>query len=246
MGTMIDLPDHDLTAYRAEPSGPPRGAVVVIQEIWGLADHIKDVADRVAAQGYLAVAPDLLAHVGLTPEVGAEIFALVHSADERERLAAQPRMRAATTPARQPGFAAWAVPALVGVVDAVVDEPGIEGRVAVMGFCFGGTYAYALAAADPRVRGAVPFYGHFPEHADPATITCPVHAFYGEDDRGITDGVPDLEARMAAAGVDFTARVYHGVGHAFFNDTAPSRYNADVAADAWDRTLAFLDAHLGR
>jgi carboxymethylenebutenolidase len=51
---------------------------------------------------------------------------------------------------------------------------------------------------------------------------------------------------MAAAGVDFTARVYHGVGHAFFNDTAPSRYNADVAADAWDRTLAFLDAHLGR
>lgn len=246
MGTMIDFPDHDLIAYRAEPSGPPRGAVVVIQEIWGLVDHVKDIADRVSAQGYVAVAPDLLGHVGLTPEVGDEIFALVNSADEQERLAAQPRIREATTPARQPEFAAWAVPAMSGVVDALVDEPGVEGRVAVMGFCFGGTYAFALAAADSRLRAALPFYGSFPEHADPATIGCPVLAFYGENDHGITDGVPDLEGRMAAAGVDFTARVYHGVGHAFFNDTAPSRYNAEVAADAWERTLSFLDTHLGR
>ena len=98
----------------------------------------------------------------------------------------------------------------------------------VVGFCFGGTYAFALAAADPRLRAAVPFYGNFPENADPATIGCPVLAFYGEDDHGITDGVPELESRMEQAGVDFTARVYHGVGHAFFNDTSPSKYNAEV------------------
>ena len=244
MGTMTDVPGHDLTAYRAEPDGPPRGAVVVIQEIWGLGDHIKDVADRFAAEGYLAVAPDLRGHVGLTPEVGARLFELMHSASEQERLAAQPQMRAATTPARQPEFAAWAVPALRGVVDGLAGEPGIDGRVGVVGFCFGGTYAFALAAADDRVRAAIPFYGHFPEQADPATISCPVLAFYGEKDHGITDGVPDLEDRMAAAGVDFTARVYHGVGHAFFNDTATSRYDADVARDAWERTLAFLGAHL--
>ena len=163
---------------------------------------------------------------------------------EEDRLAAQPQMRAATTPARQPEFAAWAVPALRAVVDSLVDEPGVDGRVAVMGFCFGGTYAFALAAADPRLRAAVPFYGSFPEHADPATIGCPVLAFYGEDDHGITDGVPELESRMADAGVDFTARVYHGVGHAFFNDTSPSKYNAEVAADAWQRTLAFLGERL--
>ena len=244
MGTMIDLPEHDLTAYRADPTGAPRGAVVVIQEIWGLADHIKDVADRVAAQGYIAVAPDLLGHVGLTPEVGARIFDLMFSASEEDRLAAQPQMRAATTPARQPEFAAWAVPALRAVVDSLVAEPGVDGRVGVIGFCFGGTYAFALAAADPRLRAAVPFYGRFPENADPATIGCPVLAFYGEDDHGITDGVPELEARMEQAGVDFTARVYHGVGHAFFNDTSPSKYNAEVAADAWDRTLAFFDENL--
>ncbi|MER7072159.1 dienelactone hydrolase family protein [Terrabacter sp. NPDC000476] len=245
MGRMIDVPEHDLTAYRADPAGEPRGAVVVIQEIWGLVDHVKDVADRFAAQGYLAVAPDLLGHVGLTPEVGARIFELMSSASEGDRLAAQPQLREATTPARQPEFAAWAVPALRAVVDGVVDEPGVRGRVGVVGFCFGGTYAFALAAADPRLRAALPFYGSFPESADPATIACPVLAFYGEDDHGITDAVPDLESRMEQAGVDFSARVYHGVGHAFFNDTSPVRYNAVVAADAWERTLAFLDAHLG-
>ncbi len=179
------------------------------------------------------MAPDLLGHVGLTPEVGARIFDLMFSASEEDRLAAQPQMRAATTPARQPEFAAWAVPALRAVVDRLVDEPGVAGRVGVVGFCFGGTYAFALAAADPRLRAAVPFYGNFPENADPATIDCPVLAFYGEDDHGITDGVPELESRMEQAGVDFTARVYHGVGHAFFNDTSPSKYNAEVAADAW-------------
>ena len=246
MGTMTEFPDHELSAYRADPEGDPRGAVVVVQEIWGLTDHITGVADRFAAEGYVAIAPDLLAHVGLTSEVGSRIFALNNSASEQERLAAQPQLREATTPARQPEFAAWAVPALRAVVDALASEPGIDGRVGVVGFCFGGTYAFALAAADDRVRAAVPFYGTFPEQADPATIACPVLALYGEDDHRITDGVPDLEARMDAAGVDFTARVYHGVGHAFFNDDAPSRYNADVAADAWQRTLAFLAEHVGR
>ncbi|WP_374970754.1 dienelactone hydrolase family protein [Terrabacter sp. BE26] len=241
---MIEFPEHDLTAYRAEPEGEPRGAVIVIQEIWGLVDHVKDVADRFAAQGYLAVAPDLLGHVGLTPEVGGRIFDLMMRGTEEDRLAAQPQMRAATTPARQPEFAAWAVPALRHVVDSLVDEPGVEGRVGVVGFCFGGTYAFALAAADERLRAAVAFYGHFPENADPATIACPVLAFYGEQDHGITDGVPELESRMEEAGVDFTARVYRGVGHAFFNDTSPSKYDAEVAADAWDRTLAFFGEHL--
>jgi carboxymethylenebutenolidase len=241
MGTMIHLPEHDLVAYRADPPGQVRGAVVVIQEIWGLVDHIKDVADRFAAQGYVAIAPDLLGHVGLSPDVGGELHAATQSGDEETRLAVQPRLRDLMGPARSPEFAAWAVPALRAVVDLVVDEDGVDGDVAVVGFCFGGTYSFALALAEPRLEAAVVFYGRFPEEGDPAAIACPVLAFYGEDDHGITDGVPDLEAQMARAGVDFTARVYHGVGHAFFNDTSPSRYNADVAADAWQRTLDFLD-----
>jgi len=247
---MIEFPEHDLHAYRAEPSSGAaqgtRGAVIVIQEIWGLVDHVKHVADRVAAQGYVAVAPDLLGHVGVSPAIGQKLFDLMFRSTEADRMAAQPEMRAATAPARQPEFAAWAVPALRAVVDSLLREPGVDGRVAAMGFCFGGTYTYALAAAEPRLRAAIPFYGHFPEQAEPASIACPVLAFYGEDDHGITDGVPELESRMEAAGVDFTARVYHGVGHAFFNDTSTSKYNAEVAADAWDRALAFLDSHLHR
>jgi carboxymethylenebutenolidase len=243
MGTMIELPQHDLTAYRADPPGEVRGAVVVIQEIWGLVDHIKDVADRFAAEGYLAVAPDLLGHIGLTPEVGAELQQLM-SADEATRTAAQPRMRETMGAARSPEFAAWAVPALQSVVDLLLEQTGVDCSVGVVGFCFGGSYSYALALAEPRLRAAVAFYGGFPETGDPATITCPVLGFYGEEDHGITDGVPELEQRMADAGVDFTARVYHQVGHAFFNDTSPSRYDAEAAGDAWQRTLDFFGRHL--
>ena len=240
---MIELPQHDLTAYRAEPPGEVRGGIVVIQEIWGLADHIKDVADRFAEQGYLAIAPDLLGYVGLTPDVGAELQQLM-SADEATRTAAQPRMREAMGGARSPEFAAWAVPALRAVVDLLLEQDEVDGSVGVVGFCFGGSYSFALALDEPRLRAAIAFYGSFPETGDPAAIACPVLAFYGEEDHGITDGVPELEQRLADAGVDFTARVYHRVGHAFFNDTSPSRYNAEAAGDAWQRSLDFLGRHL--
>ena len=240
---MIELPQHDLTAYRAEPPGEVRGGIVVIQEIWGLADHIKDVADRFAEQGYLAIAPDLLGHVGLTPDVGAELQQLM-SADEATRTAAQPRMREAMGGARSPEFAAWAVPALRAVVDLLLEQDEVDGSVGVVGFCFGGSYSFALALDEPRLRAAIAFYGSFPETGDPAAIACPVLAFYGEEDHGITDGVPELEQRLADAGVDFTARVYHRVGHALFNDTSPSRYNAEAAGDAWQRSLDFLGRHL--
>ncbi|HET7397423.1 MAG TPA: dienelactone hydrolase family protein [Intrasporangium sp.] len=245
MSELIEIPEHGLTAYRSDPTGEVRGAVIVIQEIWGLVEHITDVADRFAAEGYVAVAPDLLGHVGLSPEAGERLHALVTGGDEEARARAQPELRAVMRPARSPDFAAWAVPALRAVVDYCLEQPGVDGAVAVVGFCFGGTYAYQLALAEPRLRAAVPFYGHFPEDGDVRSIGCPVLAFYGEQDHGITDSVPALEERMRAAGVDFTAQVYPGAGHAFFNDTSP-RYVQPAATDAWQRTLAFLDRHLGR
>jgi carboxymethylenebutenolidase len=241
MGEMIKYVHSDVNAYEAEAVGEPRGAVIVIQEIWGLVDHIRDVTDRFAAQGYLAVAPDLLGHVDLTPFDGQELQELMSSPDEQTRLAAQPRLRALTDPARTPEFAEWAVIALRDVVDGVLDRIGTRGRVAVVGFCFGGTYAWSLALHEPRLRAAVPFYGRFPEGGDPSAIRCPVLAFYGEEDHGITDEVPELERRMRDAGVDFTARVYHGVGHAFFNDSRRTVYDREAAEDAWQRTLAFID-----
>jgi carboxymethylenebutenolidase len=230
-----------MDSYRAEPASPARSAVILIEEIWGLVPHIEDVADRLAAEGYLVIAPDLMgAFAGLSPEAGLELHRAMSSPDEAVRASAQPALRAAFAPTGSPEFGAEAVAALKAVVDDLEAEPGIEGRIAVMGFCFGGTYSYALAAADPRIRAAVPFYGS----ADPATvgeIHCPVLAFYGAQDQRLIEALPEVRQAMADGGVDATIQVYPDAGHAFFNDTSAFQYRATDAADAWRRTLAFLE-----
>ena len=139
-----------------------------------------------------------------------------------------------------PAFAAGAVRRLVSLVDALEAEPGVDGRIAVTGFCFGGTYSFALAAADPRVRAAAPFYGSAPAPEDIARIACPVLALYGQEDTRLIEALPAVTDAFAEAGKDFTAQVYPDTGHAFFNDTNPHSYNAADAADAWSRTNAFL------
>ncbi|MDF0531328.1 dienelactone hydrolase family protein [Tsukamurella sp. 8F] len=223
-----------LPYYRADPTSTPRGAVVVIHEIWGLNGQIKSVADRLAAEGYAAVAPDLFSSVGLTPEVGAELERLMHGTEE-ERHRAQPLLREKTTPIRSPEFAEQALAHLSSLVDDLAGT-----TVTVTGFCFGGTYAFALAAADRRIAAAAPFYGSAPEDADLAAIAGPVLAFYGADDERITGALPDVERAMRRSGVDFEAVVYENTGHAFFNDTNPSAFRAGPAADAWSRLLDFF------
>lgn len=231
-------------AYRAEPDGVPRGGVVLIHEIWGLVPHIRDIANRFAAEGYVVYAPDLLSDIGMTPEVGEEILEMMADPDEERRSAAQPRLRAALAPTRAPDFAHSAVQRLRTVVDALEAEPGVDGRIAVVGFCFGGSYSFALAAADGRVRAAVPFYGQAPDDDAIALIGSPVLALYGQDDAPLIDALPGVRATMAAAGVDFTAVVYPDAPHAFFNDTNAQRYRPDAAAAAWTRTLEFLSDRL--
>jgi carboxymethylenebutenolidase len=242
MGSMIsiDIDGGTIPCYRAEPVGELRGALIVIHEIWGLVDHIKDVADRYAAEGYLVVAPDILSHGGVTPEVGAEINRLMFFGTEEERAEVQPVMREKMAPVRSPEYGAWAVSALTKVVDYLDIQLGVDGRIAVLGFCFGGTYSFALAAADPRIRSSIPFYGAPPETSDLARIQCPVLALYGATDERLIETLPDVTERMNDAGVDFASHVYENAGHAFFNDTNSVMYNADVAADAWRRSLEFL------
>ncbi|WP_349898332.1 dienelactone hydrolase family protein [Parafrigoribacterium soli] len=246
MGTSIeiDTADGSLPAYRSEPSGAPRGGIVLIHEIWGLVEHIRGVADRLAEAGYLVIAPDLLSGVGVVPEVGQQLQELTFSSDEARRTEAQPLMREKLAPARSPEYGRWAVEALGSVVDLVAAEPGVDGRIAVIGFCFGGSYSFALAAADPRVRAAVPFYGQPPETSELGSISCPVLAFYGDQDERLMEALPRVTQEMADAGVDFTPRVYEGARHAFFNESNSATYDADAAADAWQRTLTFLDERL--
>ncbi|MBN9154472.1 MAG: dienelactone hydrolase family protein [Microbacterium sp.] len=225
------------------PTGDPVGGLVVIHEIWGLSAHILDVAERFAAEGYLVVAPDILSHGGVAPALGSELFALMNDPDEAVRVAAQPRLRDALTAVRSSEYAEWAVGALQRVVDWLGDQPGVDGRLGAVGFCFGGTYTFLLAAADDRIRAAVPFYGSAPAPDRMHDIQAPVLALYGAHDPTLIDALPSVREDMAEAGVDFEAVVYPDAGHAFFNDTG-SRFRPDEAADAWRRTLAFLSARL--
>ena len=233
-----------IPAYRAEAVGELRGALVLIHEIWGLVPHIQDVAGRYAAQGYLVIAPDLLSGIGITPEIGLEIVRLNSSANDQERSDAQPMMREKMAPTKSPEYAAWAVATLTKVVDYLEAQHGVDGRIGIVGFCFGGTYAYALAAADPRLRAAVPYYGQPPASADLAAIQCPVLALYGGKDERLITAFPEVNRAMLDAGVQFASHIYPDAGHAFFNDTNLTRYDASAAADAWIRTLEFLRSTL--
>lgn len=243
---MIDIDGGTLTGYRADPPAGTeiKGGLIVIHEIWGLVANIVDIADRFAAEGYIVVAPDILSHAGVTPTVGAELQAIVFHADEKVRTDAQPLLREKLSATHDPAYGAWAVASLVTYVDYLAGQPGVDGRIAVTGFCFGGSYAFALAAADPRVAASVPFYGYPPTGTVIAGIGCPLLAFYGDEDTRLMESLPELTTSMAAAGVDFTPKVYPGVGHAFFNDTNSITYREDAAQDAWGITLWFLQENL--
>lgn len=244
MLTQLDTAQGTLEVYRSEPSGPPRGGLILIHEIWGLVEHIRNVADRFAAEGYLVFAPDLMSGVGVDPEIGQELQNLSFSADEAQRAEAQPLLREKLSLSRSPEYGQWAVTALKAAVDHLLAQPGVGERVAVVGFCFGGSYTFALATADPRVRAAVPFYGQPPAISELRTISCPILAFYGDQDERIMQSLPEVTEAMADAGVAFTPQVYAGARHAFFNDSNPVTYDRDAAVDAWKRTLAFLSHSL--
>lgn len=237
MGTEVDY--DGVSGYRADPVGPPIGGMILIHEIWGLVPHIRAVADRWAGEGWVVVAPDLLSDAGVTPDVGQELQRLTQFGTDEEKQAAQPRMREAFSAAFAPEFARGGVAALQRVVDALADEPAVEGRIVTVGFCFGGTYAFELAAADDRIAAAVPFYGSpLPVERIPQ-VRCPILAIYGDQDVKLMETLSELEDAMTSNGKDFTTQVYLGAQHAFFNDTG-ARYDAEAAEDAWATANAFL------
>jgi len=230
-------------AYVSEPAGTPKGGLVVVHEVWGLVGHTRDVADRFAAEGYLAVAPDLLSGAGGTADLTGELQEAAFDPEQRSN--AQPRLRKHMAPIRSREYGKHAVAALHVCFDHLEGVPGLAGRVAATGFCLGGTYTFSLAVAEPRLRAAVPFYGHAEfKDAELRAINCPVLAFYGEQDTALMEELPGLKTQMRKAGVDFEAVVYPGAGHAFFNNTNKYTYKADAAADSWTRTLAFLERSL--
>lgn len=240
----VDLADgvgSTIDCFVARPDGAPRGAVIVIHEIWGIQEQTRSIARRFADDGYLAIAPDVLSEIGVDEVAGAELEHLRFHATDEERHREQQRLRDLFSSAFAPEYTAWAVAALTKVVDAALAMEGVDGRVAVTGFCFGGGLSWQLVAADGRVRTAIPFYGRGPDRASLDRIRVPVLAIYGGLDRPLMDDLPRLTEDAAAAGVALETQVYADAEHAFFNDLNPAVHHPGAAADAYARVLAQLD-----
>ncbi len=266
---MPDREVHVRTAQREidcflafpEAKGGKRPAVVVIHEIFGPDAHIRDVAHRFAAEGYVAAAPNLftgeLQHLLTPANIGLAMQSFAQAPPDLRRDPAKLAEFAATQPPdRRPILEAFGrvssppvqaefAQELLAVTRYLRSLPEVDGhRVGSVGFCFGGAMSARLATVDPDLRAAVIFYGQNPPLDDVPKIRADVLGLYGSEDPGITATVPQLAAAMKAAGRSFDYHVYPGAKHAFFNDTRPSNYHADSAKDAWPRILRFFDARL--
>lgn len=226
---MVEYPGDGVTihAYVVAPRGKgKRPAIIVVQEWWGLNQHIKDVAKRVAREGYAAIAPDLYSRLGHKVTTDAnEAGKLMNSLSMEDGL--------------KDLNATVAYLKTVPEVDA--------GRIGVTGFCRGGSYALMLPCVNPAIKAAVPFYGQVPNPDTPLkNLSCPVLYIYGEDDGWITKG--DVQ-RLAQALKKYhkagEVKTYPGAPHAFFNDTRKDVHRPAESQDAWARAMAFFRQHLG-
>jgi carboxymethylenebutenolidase len=230
--------------YEVKPENQDiKGALIIVHEVWGLTNHIKDVARRFAKEGYEVLAPNLISDADIeqhiTPQLQKDLF------DPAKRNKVQPQLRKIMAPIQSDGFADSTIAKLKICFDELWKRKGANRQVGVIGFCFGGTYSYQLAVNEPRLKAAVPFYGHANFDVNQLSkIECPILAFYGEKDEALITALPELTTNMKAAGVNFESTVYPSCGHAFFNDTNPFAYNEDAANDAWRKTLSFLAASL--
>jgi carboxymethylenebutenolidase len=196
--------------------------LIIIQEYWGLVEHIKQLADRFAAEGFVTLAPDL--YHGKQTKSPDEAGKLLMALDIAE-----------------------AAVDLRGAADYLLALPSVRPKkVGAIGFCMGGQLALFAAQEHPdRISAAVDFYGIHPKvPIDPAKLRVPVLAHFGRADQSTKEAdARGLAARFHAAGATFEAHFYDA-GHAFFNDSRPQVFDQPSADLAWQRTLAFLRAHL--
>ena len=222
MGHWIELKPEGagpIAAWRADPAGAPRGGIVVIQEIFGVNAHIREVTDRLAAEGYLAVAPAIFDHVEKGFDVGYDAEARARAMPLLGKLDFEQVLRDAA---------------------AAIDVAKQGGKVGIVGYCFGGSVAWAAAARLSGLSAAVGYYGGQILSMKALEPKIPTLLHFGEKDQHIPiAGVKEL----AAAHPDVPVHIYpadHG-----FNCDHRASYDAPSAALAWDRTLAFFREHIG-
>jgi carboxymethylenebutenolidase len=221
---MVKFKSNGATAegYLAVPETGSGAGVVVIQEWWGLVPHVKDVCERFAAEGFVALAPDLYHGRSTTSpdEAGKLMMALNIEQAEKD---------------------------LRGAIEYLLAHEGVVGdAVGTVGFCMGGALSLYAASKNEQVGACVVFYGGHPKvKPDLENMRAPLLGLYAERDDFATPALArELEAKLKSLGKSAEIHVYDNADHAFFNDDRPEVFNATAAADAWQRTIRFLRRHL--
>jgi carboxymethylenebutenolidase len=218
-----DSPKGKINGYLARPKAKgKRPAVLVIHENRGLNPHLEDVARRLAVEGFLAYAVDLLSLVGGTPpseDAARELHTKMNQDD--------------------------AVVALVAAVPFLKGHAESTGKVGAVGFCFGGLMINRLATSSQELDAGVAYYGRQIPAAQVPNIKAPLLLHYAENDEAVNAGIAAYEAALKANNKKYTIHTYAGTQHAFNNDTGAARYNKAAADLAWERTVAFFKENLG-
>src|ERR1051325_3343260 len=202
-------------------AGAQRPGLILVHEWWGLTEHIRGIADRFAAEGFVVLAPDL--YEGKVTKDAQEAGRLMQSLDQQKALAT-----------------------LDAAVSYLKQQPGVRGgAIGVTGFCMGGSFALLLACHNQAIRAAAPFYGDAPPDDMLKQLNAPVLFIGAELDQWITtDKMERLRDALRRYGKEGEVLIYPGANHAFFNDTRPEVYNREAAEDAWRRVVSFLSEKL--
>ena len=214
-----------IKAYVAQPAAEESTpAAIVVQEWWGLNDHIRDIARRLALEGYFAIAPDLYSRQGhrvaTDPNTAAQLMGGLKKDDGIADLKNTIQWLRAQKETR-------------------------SSHIGITGFCMGGSYALLLPCESKEIAAAAPFYGEIPPDEKLEQLACPIFYAYGENDGWIQRADVDrLAAALKKFGKQGEVEIYQGCSHGFFNDTRPDVYRPEEAKDAWHHTLKLFAANL--
>jgi carboxymethylenebutenolidase len=213
----------EIKAFLARPKKKKKyPAVIVIHENKGLQPHIKEVNKRMAAEGFLSIAPDALSPLGGTPADNVEEATKILGQLDREKTISN----------------------LVAAVKYLKTHPQSTGKVGCTGFCWGGAMTNNVAVNSPDLDAAVPYYGSCPKSEDVPKIKASLLAHYASDDARINQGIEGFEKALKESGKDYRIYIYPETKHAFNNDTNKERYNEAAAKLAWTRTVDFFKEKL--
>ncbi|MHC1731706.1 MAG: dienelactone hydrolase family protein [Bacteroidales bacterium] len=212
----------EVRAWISIPEGKKKyPGVIVIHENRGLTPHIRDVNNRMAQEGFVALAPDALSPLGGTPEDQDKGREMIGQLDREET-----------------------IKNFVAAVKYLETHPRSTGMVGCTGFCWGGAMTNQVAVNSPDLDAAAPYYGSTPAPEDVPKIKAKVMAHYAGNDERINAGIPAFEEALKEAGIEYQIFIYEGTMHAFNNDTG-ERYNKEAADLAWQRTTTFFREKLG-